>query len=103
MITRIKLGQECKPHDDKGSWHAEYYNCKIALQIQCAEDIDYRNGLTKEPEQAFYFEGEHFCAKPGDYYWFNNQEKHWVINKSSVDRVTAIFCIKTDIKNNKSY
>ena len=28
LITRIPAGGEVAPHDDRGSWHAEFYNCK---------------------------------------------------------------------------
>lgn len=96
LITRIRPGQQCKPHVDTGAWHAAYYNCKIALQIESSPDVDYHNGIVPIPEQAFYFSGEHFCAQPGDLYWFDNQKEHWVLNNSSVDRITAIFCIRTD-------
>jgi len=96
LITRIRPGKMCKPHIDIGSWHAAYYNCKIAVQLECASDLNYHNGLTSIPEQAFCFPGEHFTAKQGDYYWFDNQKEHWVPNNSSVDRITIIFCIRTD-------
>lgn len=95
LITRIPPGKECKPHTDVGSWHAAYYD-KYAVQLECAPDYLYRTGQVAEPEQAFHFEGEHFCARQGDLYWFNNQEKHWVPNNSTVDRVTLIFCIRTN-------
>jgi hypothetical protein len=96
LITRIKPGKECKPHVDTGTWHAAYYNCKVAVQLECAPDEDYHSGKTDVPEQAFHFPGEHFCAKQGDYYWFDNQYCHWVPNNSKVDRITIIICIRTD-------
>jgi hypothetical protein len=83
LITRIPPGKMCKPHTDSGSWHAEYYD-KYAVQIES-------NCL-----QAFHFEGESFCAKPGDVYWFDNQYEHWVTNESNEDRITLIICIRTN-------
>lgn len=94
LITRIPPGKQCKPHVDTGSWHAAYYD-KYAVQLECAPDLDYHAGMAT-PEQAFNFDGEHFCARQGDLYWFNNQEKHWVTNDSNVDRITIIFCIRTN-------
>lgn len=82
LITKIPPGQMCKPHADTGGWHAAYYD-KYAIQLQGNE------------KQAFHFEGESFSAKPGDIYWFNNQETHWVTNESNEDRMTMIVCIRS--------
>lgn len=84
LITRIPPGGEVKPHVD-GGWHATYYE-KIALQIKSA------------PGQAFcYADGEFECAS-GTVYSFNNNEAHWVSNKSDVERITCIVCVKRDIR-----
>lgn len=80
LITRIKPGQMCKPHEDSG-WHAEYYK-KYAIQLQ------------GNLNQAFCFEGESFSALPGDVYRFDNSKLHWVTNDSDQDRITMIVCIK---------
>lgn len=82
LITRIPPGGISKPHVDLG-WHAEYYD-KYALQLE------------SHPQQAFCFEEGCFSARPGDLYWFNNQALHWVPNESPVDRITLIFCIRTN-------
>jgi len=82
LITRIKPGQICKPHEDTG-WHAKYYH-KYAIQLQ---------GNIK---QAFHFEDESLVTFPGDVYWFDNSFKHWVTNDSDQDRITMIVCIKHD-------
>jgi hypothetical protein len=83
LITKIKPGKQCYPHDDVGSWHSAYYD-KYAVQLE------------GDCKQAFHFEEGSFSAKPGDIYWFNNQEKHWVTNDSDVDRITMIICIRTN-------
>jgi hypothetical protein len=80
LITRIPPGKSVKPHTDPG-WHARYYE-KFAIQIESA------------PEQAFHFDECSLVTKPGDVFWFDNSFKHWVTNDSSVDRVTAIICIR---------
>ena len=84
LITRIKAGQQCKPHTDPG-WHARYYK-KFAIQVQSA------------PGQAFCFEGERLETKPGDLFFFDNSFTHWVENDTPHDRITAIVCIKTDLE-----
>jgi hypothetical protein len=83
LITRIPPWKQVYPHDDRGSWHAAYYD-KYAVQLESA------------PGQSFEFEEGGFAAAPGDVYWFNNQVKHWVTNNSDFDRITAIICIRTD-------
>lgn len=82
LITRIKPGQICKPHEDSG-WHAEYYQ-KYAIQLQ------------SNLQQEFCFDGESFSALPGDVYRFDNSKLHWVTNDSDQDRITMIVCIKHD-------
>jgi hypothetical protein len=82
LITRIKAGQQCRPHKDDG-WHARYYE-KFAVQVQSA------------PGQFFCFEGERLEPMPGDVYTFDNSHTHWVTNDTSHDRITLIVCIKTD-------
>lgn len=84
LITRIKAGQECKPHTDPG-WHARYYK-KFAIQVQSA------------PGQAFCFEGDRLESRPGDLYFFDNSFTHWVENDTPHDRITVIACIKTDLE-----
>jgi len=82
LITRIPPGGQVYPHTD-GGWNAETFD-KFALQI------------SGHQQQSFCYEdGEHIAA-PGDLYWFNNQQSHWVINDSPIDRITLIVCVKLD-------
>lgn len=82
LITRIPPGGKVYPHVD-GGWNAETFD-KFALQI------------ASHQQQAFcYADGQH-VTMPGDLYWFNNQESHWVINDSPVERITMIVCVKLD-------
>lgn len=82
LITRIQPGGHVKPHIDRG-WHATYYE-KIAIQIKSA------------PGQAFCYADGEFECEPGTIYSFNNNEEHWVSNKSLVERITCIICVKRD-------
>jgi quercetin dioxygenase-like cupin family protein len=82
LLTRIRPGQQAKPHTDPG-WHARYYD-KYAIQIEAA------------PEQEFHFESESLVTAPGDVFWFDNAYTHWVTNDSTSDRVTLIACIRTE-------
>jgi hypothetical protein len=84
LITKIPAGKTCRPHTDPG-WHARHYQ-KYAIQIQSA------------PGQAFHFEGEALESRPGDVYWFDNSQTHWVTNPTEHDRITMIVCIRTDRK-----
>lgn len=80
LITRIPPGGQVKPHTDPG-WHARYYE-KFAVQVASA------------PGQAFCFEGDRLEPKPGDIYWFDNSQSHWVVNPTQYERITLICCIK---------
>lgn len=82
LITRIPPGGSVAPHVD-GGWHAGYYE-KIALQIQSA------------PGQTFCFEDGEFECDPGTVYSFDNNHTHWVSNRSAVERITAIICVRRD-------
>lgn len=84
LITRIPPGATCKPHIDPG-WHAAHYS-KFAIQIAA------------DPEtQAFCFHGHELRTAPGDVFWFNNHHEHWVTNEGPHARITAIFCIRTEV------
>lgn len=84
LITKIPAGKSCKPHIDDG-WHALYYQ-KFAVQIQSS------------PGQFFCFDEVKLEPMPGDIYWFNNQQKHWVENPTPHDRITMIVCVQSDFR-----
>ena len=81
LVTRIPAGEGIDPHVDKG-WHAEYYYDKYIVQLLGNED------------QSFNFEGHSLSAEPGEVYWFNNQELHWVLNDSNEWRMSLIICVR---------
>jgi hypothetical protein len=82
LITRIPPGAKVLPHVDRG-WHAEYYD-KFILQVEA------------HPQQAFCYEDGQFVSQPGDLYWFYNQQEHWIINDSPIERISLIVCVKLE-------
>lgn len=82
LITKIPAGGQVAPHIDRG-WHATYYE-KLALQI--AGNVD----------QAFCFDDGAFRCGSGTLYTFDNSKRHWVLNESREDRITAIICVRRD-------
>ncbi len=84
LVTRVPPGKKIEPHDDCGSWHAEYYNHKVAVQILGDKD------------QAFCFDGYRCVAETGELYAFDNQQVHWIENNSEMDRITMIICMRID-------
>jgi hypothetical protein len=81
LITRMPSGAGIEAHVD-GGWHAGYYPDKYGLQLKGA------------PGQSFNFEGASVCAMPGQVYWFDNSKVHWVVNESSIERMTMIICTR---------
>lgn len=82
FITRIPPGCECKPHID-GGWHVEHYD-KYIIQLESS------------PKQAFHFDGESLVTNPGDVFFFDNRQTHWVTNDSEQDRMSLIVAIRSD-------
>jgi quercetin dioxygenase-like cupin family protein len=82
LITKIPPGGQVKPHSDAGTWHAEYYNQKVLVLLQSA------------PGQSFNYANESHEGVAGDVFTFNNLPEHWVVNNSSVDRISLILAIR---------
>lgn len=88
LITRIPPGSGVDPHSDS-SWHVSYTDkFYISLQSEpgarfhCIEDTGAVESL--EP-------------KAGECWRFDNRKKHAVTNRSQVDRLTLIVCIRTEM------
>ena len=82
LITKIPPGGSVMPHVDKG-WHAKYYADKYAVQLKGNE------------QQSFNFEGHSLSTMPGEVFWFDNSQVHWVENPSSQERMTMIICTRS--------
>lgn len=81
LITRIPAGKQVYPHTDKG-WHATTFS-KYCVCVSANE------------EQSFCYRDKELRTRSGEVFWFDNSQEHWVINSSSVDRISAIVCIET--------
>jgi hypothetical protein len=84
LVTRVPAGREVKPHDDRGSWHAEFYTTKVYVVIENNEHCVNRCG------------GEEVVMAPGEAWEFDNLVTHSVVNNGQSDRVSAIICMKTE-------
>lgn len=84
LITKIPPGGKILPHDDKGGWHAEYYNNKIYVPLQSDEGC------------INYCEEDEVHMKPGSAWIFDNLKTHSVENNSQRDRITLIICTRID-------
>lgn len=80
MITRLAPGKRIDLHEDGGNY-AEYYD-------------RYHVILQNNPGSIFRAGNEEVCMNSGEVWWFDNQEKHEVINNSREDRITMIVDIK---------
>lgn len=88
LITRIPPGCQVYPHHDRGTWHAEYHNCKIYVPLRA--DVGCINFCGEgETEEAQYM-------RPGEAWRFDNLVTHSVFNGSLADRITLILCFRTE-------
>lgn len=84
LITKIPPGGRIEPHDDRGSWHAEYHNCKIYVPIQTNDEC------------VNVCEDEAVCMQLGEAWTFNNLVTHSVENQGIDDRITLIICCRCE-------
>ena len=84
LITRIPAGGSVKPHHDRGSWHAEFFNRKCYVIIKANEHCVNR------------FEDEEVVMKTGEVYLFNNLVTHSVTNGGDSERITLIVCMRVE-------
>lgn len=84
LMTKIPPGVAVKPHDDRGSWHAETMNCKIYVPIMANEDC------------INYCGDDALVIRAGEAVSFDNLVTHSVENNGATDRITLIVCFKVD-------
>ena len=82
LITRIPSGGRVLPHDDRGSFHAEFFDVKCYLIL--AGNARCINTCVDEEVNM----------RPGEIFTFNNLDSHSVENNGATDRITAIFCYR---------
>lgn len=86
LITKIPPGGKVEPHAD-ASWHVEQYDkFYVTLQSKAGAIFGASDGSVTEE----------LSTRDGDCYLFDNRMMHWVENKSDVDRITLIICIRTE-------
>lgn len=83
LITKIPAGCEVKPHDDRGSWHAEFHTTKVYV------------GIRANTKCVNYCGGDSLVINEGDVVTFNNLITHSVKNDGATDRITLIVCTAT--------
>ncbi len=84
FITRIPAGGEVSPHNDRGTWHPEYHNCKVYLPITTNDDcVNYCNGDSQ-------------VMRAGEAWTFDNLVTHSVVNGGSSDRMTLIVSMRVE-------
>lgn len=84
LISRIPAGGEVKPHNDKGSWHSEFMNCKIYVPVMTNERC------------VNYCGDESVVMRVGQAVSFDNLVTHSVVNRGDTDRMTLIVCIRVE-------
>jgi hypothetical protein len=89
LITRIPPGGQVKPHNDRGSWHSEFFNSKIYVPLRA--NTLCTNWCQEEDGQ---YRGDTMAA--GECWTFNNQVDHGVVNNGPEERITLIVCLRTE-------
>ena len=84
LITRVPPGQQVKPHDDRGRWHAEYFETKAYVPLQT------------NPACVSTCGDERLVMGLGECWTFPNTLTHSTINDGLEDRITLIVCMRCE-------
>ena len=84
LMTRIPPGCQVYPHDDRGSWHSEYYTTKVWLVLRGND----RCVNTVEDEEMVWKQGEAWSH--------DNLITHSVRNDGDSERIVLIMCFRRD-------
>lgn len=84
LITKIPASGHIEPHNDKGTWHPEFFNCKIYVPLKSNDKC-----LNK-------CENDIVIMKPGECWSFDNLKQHSVENNGTDDRITLIICMRVE-------
>ena len=82
LITRLPPGEAILPHDDKGSWTAEFYNCKVHVTLQ-------GQSLSRCRDETV-------IMVAGDAWTFDNLLDHDVRNNGEIDRIVCIVAMRVE-------
>lgn len=84
LITRVAPGKMVEPHDDRGRWHAEFFNMKAYVVL--ASNPDCYNTCGDET----------VVMQPGEAWVFDNLKEHSTVNAGETDRVTLIVSLRVE-------
>ena len=84
LITRVPPGAQIAPHDDRGRWHAEFFNTKAYVP------------LMSNPACRSTCGDETVIMAAGEVWTFNNLIEHATINDGLDDRITLIVCMRCE-------
>ncbi|SRR6266702_6036813 len=84
LITRIPPGGVILPHNDRGTWHAEYMNVKLYVPIASNSSC------------VNVCESETVVMGEGEAWYFDNLREHSVENHGDTERITLIVCMRVE-------
>jgi hypothetical protein len=84
LITRVPAGKMVEPHNDRGRWHAEFFNTKAYVV------------LASNPGCYNTCDDETVVMAPGEAWVFNNLKEHSTVNAGETDRVTLIVSLRVE-------
>lgn len=82
LITRIGPGCQVYPHDDRGTWHSEWYNEKVWVVLRGNDRCINR------------VEDESMVWEPGSAWQHDNLISHAVENSGETERLCLILCFR---------
>lgn len=84
LITKVPAGKQVAPHDDRGRWHAEFFNTKVYLPL-ASNDKCFNT-----------CEDERIVMPIGTVYLFDNLKVHSTVNEGATDRITLIVSMRCE-------
>jgi len=87
LLTKLPPGGRIHPHHDRGSWHAEFHNCKLYVCLAGNGGCINRFGEGLEEE---------FVMRPGEAWAFDNQTVHECLNLGATERLSAIISMRVE-------
>jgi len=84
MIVNLKPNGFITPHADEGAYADHYERFHLSLESE-----DGNIFFVGEPDRV----GEFVHMRPGELWWFNHKNKHWVFNNSEKPRLHMILDI----------
>lgn len=82
LMTRIPAGREVYWHNDRGPWHAEYYDLKVWVPLRANDRC------------INHVEDEQMVWRVGEAWHHSNMLEHRVQNLGETERICLIVCFK---------